>query len=918
MGILRKLAPAVLLAAISGAAAAQETRTIYLSGRGNDDPVRWEFFCTGGRNSGRWTTIDVPSNWELEGFGSYNYGHDRPKSDEQGKYKRTFTVPGDWHGRRIYLVFDGVMTDTEVRINGRSAGPSHQGGFYRFKYEITNLVKTGDNLLEVTVSKASSNRSVEQAERQADYWVFGGIYRPVYLEVVPKEFIERVAVDARADGTFRMDVHLSGNETADTVRCEIIGPDGSQLGQPAETTISPGANVATVRTQVSGYEMWTAETPNLYSAKVFLLRGSEALHTITQRFGFRTFEVRPGDGLYLNGEKIRLKGVCRHSFWPDSGRCLSRKINYDDVRLIKEMNMNAVRMSHYPPDTDFLDACDELGLYVLDELAGWQRPPYDTDIGKQLVAEMVPRDVCHPCILFWDNANEGGWNRELDGEFARYDPQQRTVLHPWELFGGIDTDHYESYASTLSKLATGNLHMPTEFLHGLYDGGHGAGLNDYWSAMVASAMGAGGFLWALVDEGVVRTDEDGRIDVRGNLAPDGIVGPYRQKEASFYTIKEIWSPIQIPLDRLGASFAGRLPVENHYDFTNLNQCRFALKLVNFAGPEEGSTGHEIVSERTVDAPDVGPHGKGTLALELPVYWRDAEALYLTAHDPAGEEVWTWSWAVQSRAHYRNECIERESNGRTRPRIGRRDDDVQIDTGDVTLRFAPTGRLVNVSVGGRPMALAGPELTVGVMQPERFTISEMGDAVALDAEYEGDMRRACWTVYPSGWVRLDYEFALDGQFDAFGLGFDYPEEKMRSMRWLGRGPYRVWKNRMRGGRLDVWANAYKEHVPGETWDFPEFKGYYRDWYWVTFQTEEGDITIVNDTDNLFLGVYRPADGPAPANTKLDGLPGGIALLHGIPPIGTKFQRPAALGPESQKNEASGTYRGSVWFKFDVTP
>ena len=216
--------------------------------------------------------------------------------------------------------------------------------------------------------------------------------------------------------------------------------------------------------------------------------------------------------------------------------------------------MNAVRMSHYPPDEHFLDACDELGLYVLDELAGWQKPPYDTEIGKKLVREMVTRDVCHPCILFWDNGNEGGWNRELDNQFALYDPQNRTVLHPWEKFNGVDTAHYRNYETTRKKLSDSTLFMPTEFLHGLYDGGLGAGLDDYWKLMYASPVGAGGFLWALLDEGVVRTDKNGQIDVAGNQAPDGIVGPYRQKEASFYTVKEIWSPVHIELGDTAARF----------------------------------------------------------------------------------------------------------------------------------------------------------------------------------------------------------------------------------------------------------------------------------------------------------------------------------------------------------------------------
>ena len=302
------------------AAFADETQIVYLSGHGKDDPVKWDFYCSGGCNSGTWTTIGVPSNWELQGFGNYNYGNEKKKADEQGKYRRTFSIPAEWTGKRLFLVFDGVMTDTEVWINGQSAGPKHQGGFYRFKYEITDLVKAGDNLLEVTVSKVSADRSVEEAERQADYWVFGGIYRPVYLEAVPKQFIEWVAVDARADGTFRADVHLNGTGTAESVTAEIIG-----LGETFAAKLGPDGEKVTLQTQVQGHKTWTAETPNLYTVRVTLRQGDRAIHTVTKRFGFRTFEVRPGDGLYVNGVKIRLKGVSRHSFWPDSGRCLSQR-----------------------------------------------------------------------------------------------------------------------------------------------------------------------------------------------------------------------------------------------------------------------------------------------------------------------------------------------------------------------------------------------------------------------------------------------------------------------------------------------------------------------------------------------------------------------------------------------------------------
>jgi len=467
---------------------AQETEIHYLSGTGNDNTIDWAFFCTDGRNSGQWSTIPVPSQWELQGFGTYNYGHDRPKADEQGKYRYDFEVPAAWQGKNATLVFEGVMTDTEVWINGKSAGAMHQGGFYEFSYDVSELLKYGDtNRLEATVYKVSHDASVEAAERQGDYWVFGGIFRPVYLKISPAEFINRTAIDARADGTFTIDCFLQGISAVDRMTAQIYTPDGRALGEPMTASLPAGRKQIRLLTTVANPETWTAETPNLYSVAVTLWHGNELVHRIAENFGFRTVEIRPGDGIYINNRKILLKGVNRHSFWPESGRTTSRDLSITDVMLMKDMNMNAVRMSHYPPDRHFLDACDSLGLYVLDELAGWQRPPYDTGIGKKLVEELVVRDVNHPSIIFWDNGNEGGNNWDLDGEFGTWDPQNRPVLHPWARHGGLETDHYESW-DVVNRYLAEHVYLPTEFLHGMYDGGHGAGLKDHWDLMRTSLV----------------------------------------------------------------------------------------------------------------------------------------------------------------------------------------------------------------------------------------------------------------------------------------------------------------------------------------------------------------------------------------------------------------------------------------------
>ena len=234
---------ALFLLPTSRSGFAQETAMQFLSGHGKDDAVPWKFMCTSGANSGFWTNLPVPSEWDVKGFGTVHYQKDMTNAfDEKGLYEHDFSVPAAWSGRRIFLVFDGVMTDTDARLNGQSVGPMHQGGFYRFKYEITSLVKFGEtNLLEVTVAKHSANRSVNGAERNADFWVFGGIFRPVSLEAVPQEFIERVAIDAKAEGSFSADVYLNGVTNADEVEAQIQTLDGSPVGETFRAKLSAPA-----------------------------------------------------------------------------------------------------------------------------------------------------------------------------------------------------------------------------------------------------------------------------------------------------------------------------------------------------------------------------------------------------------------------------------------------------------------------------------------------------------------------------------------------------------------------------------------------------------------------------------------------------------------------------------------------------
>lgn len=903
---------------------AQQTEIRYLSGTDKDHAVNWEFFCTEGMNSGKWTTIPVPSNWELQSFGAYNYGHDekgntKKKSTEQGLYKHRFVADKSWANKQIEIVFEGVMTDTEVKLNGQLVGPIHQGGFYRFQYNITKFIKPGvENLLEVTVSKVSADNTVNNAEREGDFWVFGGIYRPVYLKILPASFIQRVAIDAKANGAFAMDVFAEHVKDGDEIIAQVKTLKGIALGK-AFTGLVKNTEKIQLSSSFTNPNTWNPESPNLYTVEVNIRRKGLVIHRFHQRFGFRTVEVKKGDGIYVNGVKIMMKGVNRHSIWPESGRTLSRKIHLMDIELMKDMNMNAVRMSHYPPDPEFLDLCDSLGLFVIDELTGWQNK-YGTSVGEKLVKEVVTRDVNHPSILFWANGNEGGWNTDLDDDYAMYDPQQRAVIHPWNNFSNIDTKHYPDYAYVEKAADKGDVLMHTEMIHGLYDGGHGAGLDDYWNLFRKNPRHAGGFLWVLSDEAVVRRDLNDSLDTDGNHAPDGIVGPHREKEGSYYTIKEIWSPVQITKPALDKSFSGKLEVENRYHYSNLSTCTFKWRLLKFPLAKEKKTGHTTItsgnSSIALAAGEVG-----TIQLSLPANWMNADALSFTAIDRYGRELYTWTWPVKKTAAIAKanlSVIQKQVNAIKESIDGQF---VTVLCDGISYQFdRNTGYLTTVKKNEQLIPFGNGPILAGEKQTlKKFTHVKISNhRYEVEVEYTGvESLNVKWIFASGSPAKLEYSYTQSANADYSGISFNVDETKLKGMKWLGAGPYRVWKNRLKGAPLNVWQKNYNTSITGEIISYPEFSGYHGNVYWIAVETASATFTVYTDTEDLFVQMLKPRKASTTFIPHVNPpFPeGNFGFLNSIAPIGTKFRAANTMGPQSQKNiPVSGNVNGNLWFAF----
>ncbi len=889
---------------------AQETHVVYLSGMGFDQTETWDFYCSDGMRSKTWTTIEVPSCWEQQGFGQYNYGHVpfEQRLKEEGHYRHIFDVKKEWKGKHLELVFEGVMSDALVLVNGKQAGEVHQGAFYPFSFDVSKLVNYGrKNTLEVKVKKFSENESVNLAERKADYWIFGGIFRPVYLEVKAINHLKRVTIDARADGTFVSDVYLSAPLSSGKVTVEILDSLGKQVAA-LESSVEQGSGKVRIRGNVNMPLLWSPEFPHLYKAEFTLMdEKGIRIHKISESIGFRTVELRDQDGIYVNNERIKYKGVCRHSFHPDHGRTSSKAFSIEVVNLLKDMNMNAVRMSHYPPDRHFLDVCDSLGLFVLDELAGWQRPSYDSVVGRKLLREMIARDVNHPSVVMWDNGNEGGWNTVYDKDFKELDIQQREVIHPWGEHQGTNTAHYLSYDYLAGDhFAPRTVLFPTEMIHGLYDGGHGAGLEDFWFRMWNDPLSAGGFLWVFSDEAIRRTDS-GELDSDGNHAPDGILGPYHEKEGSYYSIRELWSPVYFEKRYLTPEFNGRFRIQNRFHYTHLDECSFIYHWIRLPGPEgSGISGPDVLEWNQIldnGVPEVDPlkpGQNGILKVPLTDGWQEADVLYLEAMDPHGRLIHQWSWPVKSPDVMADELINREM--KTQVNISENEQKLILESGTVTLELdKQTGKMIRVLSEGKVVPFGdGPAFLDQGVDLKEFSHFAAGDCHHVVADY-GRKGSLVWMMYAGGLINMKLSYQPGAsRLPYTGASFSFPENEMKAVKYLGKGPYRVWKNRMSGVNFHVWEKEYNNTITAHSgFKYPEFKGYYAELYWAQFQDrQDREFTVYSHTEDLFLRLFTPEEAPVPAGTTLEHLQGDLSFMLGIPAIGTKFKNAADLGPQSR--------------------
>ena len=661
-----------------------------------------------------WKTIEVPGQWSMQGF--------TVSANESAGYVREFTVSDTWLGHRIKLRCDAVYSEAAVRINGREAG-KHLGGFTPFEIDVTDYVKPGQaNIIAISVAAGSLADKLASGMQYATHDL-GGITRKIGLFVVPAVNVADIHVVTTFDMLYR-------NATMQ-VKLQIAN-DGAKASNPhrAVLTLSSPKNIpvsnqqvplnipsiapgktATIAADISvtAPYKWDPEHPNLYTLICSLSSGDKIIEQVPIKVGFRQVEVR-GNRVYVNGNPVKLRGVCRHETDPVRGRSLAEGTWRKDVQLFRDANVNMIRTSHYPPAEEFIQACDELGMFVEEEApfcwAGDNAGPEAVNYIVQAEYEMMVRDRNHPSVLQWSLGNETGWGGGF--RVARKLIPQIDNTRPYAFDGGsgadketqISTPHYPGYGGPLSYDKSTKPVYIGEYSHlncynrrelatdpGLRDN-WGVGFAHMWELMYHSEGTEGGSIWAGIDDTFFMPNGE----VRG-YGPWGPLDGWRRPKPEYWHVKKTYSPVRITPDRLSTPEPGKpfiLAVENRMDFSDLSELRFDWELDGRKG-----TTHASGAPRTI----------GKLNIPIDGQLKPGAKLVVEVYSPCGFMMDTCSIPVGAPA-----VDPAVSKKRTPLKLDQTGNSIIIQ-GDTFswLVDAATGVIKSAFINGKTVISGGPHL-----------------------------------------------------------------------------------------------------------------------------------------------------------------------------------------------------------------
>ncbi|WP_025762786.1 glycoside hydrolase family 2 TIM barrel-domain containing protein [Dyadobacter tibetensis] len=569
-----------------------------------------------------WEKIPVPSNWQVVGalegrsydppiFSNikYPFKADPPSiSEEQnavGLYRTTFSVDELVNNHTFFLHFGGVQSACYVWLNGEAIG-YHEDGMTPFEFNVSDLVKRGENHLAVQVINYSTGSYLEDQ----DYWRLSGIFRDVTLLKLPQvnitDFTVRTQLDANLiHGNLNISAFAKNYSDSSVYAHQMVFTLYNAQG---EVVIAPNSRI--IRSMTPGQEVpvrlelplsepikWNAENPYLYTLTIQLMNSNgKVLEATSQRVGFREVKIKGGQ-LLVNGKAITLKGVNRHEFDPATGRVMSREMMIRDIKLMKQHNINAVRTSHYPNVSEWYDLCDQYGLYVMDEANIESHELWEKNIILASKPEwrpafmarakaMVERDKNHPSVIIWSLGNESGMGEHFEAmaEFIRLaDPTRPIHYEGRKDYNPTSLSNFDiisvMYPSTqdmldLVKKDRSRPLILCEYAHAM--GNSVGNLQEYWDVIEKNSGMQGGFIWDWVDQGLELKNADGQKYwdyfnlVDGANAGDGLVNPDRTPQPELQEVKKVYQYIKFDENDSLSAHKKQISIRNGYDFMGLD------------------------------------------------------------------------------------------------------------------------------------------------------------------------------------------------------------------------------------------------------------------------------------------------------------------------------------------------------------
>lgn len=527
----------------------------------------------------QWDTIEVPSCWQLKGYGQMHYTDVWylfpinppfvPSNNPTGIYRRTVEVPDEWSGRRGILRFEGVGSAYDVWVNGSFAGYSKVSRMAS-EFDITELLHAGENQVTVRVYQWSDGTYLEAQ----DMWWYSGIFRDVTLISEPQCGFADYHVDADLDESYTKGIlrqRVWTHEEAEQIRWKLRDRNGDIVSEGISEVADGYVQVCS---EVGEVLPWSAETPVLYELESELLRNGEVTDKAVIRTGFRKIEIK-GCNFTVNGKAILLSGVNMHDFSPKGGGTVDRNVIEEDMLLMKQHNINAIRCSHYPKPPYFYELCDRYGFYVIDEAdlethgfewiekyewlnnePSWKAAYCDRN------TRMVKEHRNHPCILMWSLGNESstGDNFTAAAEAIRELDSSRLIHYESDYEADI-TDVYSTMYTRLDGMRKigenndchGKPHIMCEYAHAM---GTGPGnMEEYQELFHKYERMQGGFVWEWYDHGIETKDKDGNITYyyggdfgdspnNSNFCMDGLLRPDRVPSTGLIHYKQVIAPVK--------------------------------------------------------------------------------------------------------------------------------------------------------------------------------------------------------------------------------------------------------------------------------------------------------------------------------------------------------------------------------------